>query len=463
MSNRTELMNSFIHGTPKRTMGSETEYTTGISQSLLERVDERLVAYYNDKNELWMKNGARLYIDFGKLVEYATPECTSGHQVLLHERVGQLAVRNVGDTIITTASVNPLTDELETMWRQIPTYKRTGYGLVTIGEGDDEIQKSDEISTGHHETYQTGLDAEDLDINRGFLEAYLATRIVWSGTGMVTTDGYQLSQKADAIDFQDGNDRVAHGLKIPFIYKGAGLVEIRTGEGNMSDWAIVQKFDMTSLVLRMMEHDDMPNQQLIIRGLETATFRAASRNPVAPVPSNVELLDAVEVQCVIAEHALQFAQRPDIDVPRAEINAAKQVLKACKQIHEYYFDDRDLSTLSDRIDWAAKLDKLRSRGISLGEITCANLVAVAHDLSWEDISYGSASERWYKARQKSVYSESDLRRHAMIPPSERARSRIDLIDSHEHQITRVDWDIVTLKDDSARYVEPSPWFKPSRP
>lgn len=459
MNDRTELMNSFIHGTPKRTMGSETEYTTGISKTLLERVDERLVAHYNDNDELWMKNGARLYIDYGKLVEYATPECSSGHQVLLHERVGQLAVRNVGDTITSIISRNPSVDDLGEPSRRLPVYKRTGYGLVSIGEGEDEIQKSNEISTGHHETYQTGLDADDLDINRGFLEAYLATRIVWSGTGMVTTDGYQLSQKADAIDFLYGNDRVAHGIKIPFIHKGMGLVEIRTGEGNMSDWAIVQKFDMTSLVLRMMEHDDMPNQQLIIRGMETATFRAASRNPVAPVPSNVELLDAVEVQCVIAEHALRFCERSDIDVPTSEINAAKQVLKACKQIHEYYFDDRDLSTLSDRIDWAAKLDKLRSRGISLGEITCANLVAVAHDLSWEDTSRGSTAERWYRARQKSVYSESDLRRHAMIPPTPRARSRIDLIESNEFQVTRVDWDVVTLRDDSARYVEPSPWFK----
>lgn len=433
-------------------MGSETEYTTGLSGSLIDRVDERYVSYYNDENELWMKNGARLYVDYGKLVEYATPECTSGQMVLLHERIGQLVVRNVGDIIVSVDGFDPLTDDLQISSKQLPTYKRTGYGLVTMGEGDDTIEKTNELSTGHHETYQTGLNAEDLDANSNFLYAYLATRIVWSGAGMVTADGYQLSQKADAIDFRDGNDLVAHGHKIPYRYKGAGLIELRTGEGSMSDWAIVQKFDMTSLIFRMIEHGDMPDSDLVMSGFESSAFKAASRNPLAAVPSDAELLDAVDVQRIIAEHALGFAERKEINVPRQEVNAAREVIKACQQIHAYYFDDADLSTISNRIDWAAKLDKLRSRGIDLGKATCSNLVAVAYDLSWEDTARDGMAARWYRSRQKNIFSENDARRNAMVPPSVRARSRVELIDSYESEIRRVEWDTVTLKDDSTHWV-----------
>ena len=126
MNDRTDLMNTFLQGTPRRTMGSETEYTTGLSGSLIDRVDERYVSYYNDENELWMKNGARLYVDYGKLVEYATPECTSGQMVLLHERIGQLVVRNVGDIIVSVDGFDPLTDDLQISSKQLPAYKRTG-------------------------------------------------------------------------------------------------------------------------------------------------------------------------------------------------------------------------------------------------------------------------------------------------------------------------------------------------
>jgi len=407
-------------------MGSETEYTTGLAGHLTTTVDPRLIAFANHEDEVWLKNGARLYIDHGDLLEYASPECMSGSQVLLHERIGQFVVRDLG----------ALVDDSESE-RRLPVYKRTGYGMAagTRRDGATIIQWPN-LSAGHHETYQTGLSSEALAYYRPFLEAYLATRIVWTGAGMVADDGYRLSQKAEAIDFRSW-ELTKHGKKTGLRYRGAGRVEIRTGEGNMSDWVIPRKFDMTSLVFRLMEHGQVPFNRIISEGFETDTFRNASRDPLDLILADDVRMDAIDVQARIAEYALEFATRHD--VPKDEIVAARDVLAICDDLNAYFMEYEDLSVLSDRLDWAAKLDKLRSRGIELGKVSCANLVAVAHDLSWEDTSRGGAAERWYRTRQPATFSEADVRRNLGNPPSARAKARIDAIREHGDSVSWVGW------------------------
>ncbi len=433
-------------------MGSETEYTTGMSEMLVDSVRPSLIAHVENEDELWLRNGGRLYIDKGidkaELVEYATPECTNGHQVLLHEKIGQQVVRNLG------AIVEIDTDEQNTepSYRQLPVYKRTGYGMA-VSEIDEKLKiiQWPNLSMGHHETYQTGLDQSELAFYRPFLEAYLATRVVWSGTGMVADDGFRLSQKAEAIDFY-GDGLITHGKKKAMRNRGRGLIEIRTGEGNMSDWAIRQKFDMTSLIFRLMEHRQVPFNGIIRQGMANAAFRGASRNPLAPLPSDGHRIDAIDVQQRIAEHAAAFAEKHG--APENELKAAHDIINACDDLNRYFMQDADLSIISDRIDWAAKLDKLRSRGIEVGRATCANLVAVAHDLSWEDVSLSGGANRWYKHRQPSVYDESDLRRNATIPPSARARNRVDLIDSYGDDVRSVSWDVITTHEGDSHWIDP---------
>ena len=450
MDAHAKMMRALQNGMPRRTMGTETEYTTRISESLEDAVDDRYVAHVNRADEVWTKNGGRMYIDFGTVVEYATPECTSGDQVLLHERIGQMVVRGLGDVMPPSGDVKSLKDSSDNnddqpkAERHWPVYKRTGYGLVV----NHHIRKSfpgktSEKTTGHHETFQTGLDKSESSYFRPFLEAYLATRIVWTGAGMVGPTQYLLSQKADAINFQ-GTSHTAHGHKRPMSNKGSGLLEIRTGEGSMSDWVIRNKANMTSLVLRLMEHQHVPFNDIIRPGYTNAAFRSTSHNPLTPLPTNGPRIDAIDLQARIAEHALAFGEKHG--APKHEIKAAGEVLKACEDLNGYFLGHNDLSVLSDRIDWAAKLAKMRTRGIELGKLTTANLVAIAHDLSWEDTSPHGAAERWYRRRQPATFSEQELRRNASIPPSTLAQQRVDMIKEYGKRITHVDWGCIILDD-----------------
>ncbi|GEM_PF-1886701 len=435
-------------------MGSETEYTTRLSAALDSRVDTRLVAYYADPNNLWLNNGARLYKDFGGVVEYATPEATSGLEVLLQERTGEAIVGQVADHLVhLDGSDVPVQEHV---------YKRTGYSDVypTLAESKDPLGLDEEndirimkgnVSTGHHETYQTGIAIGEMEQGSPaarFLNTYLATRIVWTGTGLVGPERFHVSQKAEAINFR-GDSLTDHGGKVPYRMKGDGLIEIRTGEGNMSDWAIATKFDMTSLVFRLIEHGDIPHKLTVMEGYETSAMRMTSRNPLSTLPSEYEAMNAIELQARIAEYALWFADKHSA-VPPHEIKAARAVKSVCEQLVLYFHDHGDITTVSDRIDWAAKLNKIQSRGFTLGEVTCRNLVAVYHDLAWEDVSQDSSSRRWYRVRHNNLVTPTDINRGKFAAPIGRAATRMRIIDHYDKEVKAVDWDIITLSND--RYV-----------
>jgi proteasome accessory factor A len=80
----------------ERVFGLETEY--GISLTVdgrrslpIEEVARRLfrnVVSWGRTSNVFLENGARLYLDVGSHPEYATPECGSALEAVVHERAG---------------------------------------------------------------------------------------------------------------------------------------------------------------------------------------------------------------------------------------------------------------------------------------------------------------------------------------------------------------------------------------
>lgn len=428
--------------TAPRLMGSETEYTTRFSGSLDSRVKPSLVSHYAGPDALWLNNGARMYIDYGGLAEYATPECSSGSELLRQERIGEYHMRKIGDVIIRT--LEPEFADLVAEPSHSPVYKRTGYARIVEEDPDGSVSviHRDTESAGHHETYQTSLDLTELNTSH-LLKSYLATRAVWSGPGLVAERGYELSQKSKALNFY-GNSRTAHGEKQLYRHKGSGLVEIRSGEGSMSDWVIRNKFDMTSLVLRMIESGVMLPSLSIQVHRENVSLQTTSAAPLAMQPTESGRYSAVDMQRIIAEEALIFAEKHG--APQHEIISAREVLQACLDVDAYLKGDTDISTISNRIDWAAKLHKIQSRSIAMGDITCKNLVAVAHDLSWEDIGPESSARRWYRKHQPDSLTDRDIKIAMTARPRGRAANRVDIINHYDLRVRGVDWDIIYIAD-----------------
>lgn len=447
----TYTPDDFRYDTPPRIMGSETEYTTDCVPSnwdLTPFISAEVESGFNGgHSDNWLGNGSRVYLEYGELIEYATPEVTSATSLLAYERTGETIVTEIAQNVIDDP------DEDFTVRPSTGVFKRTGYAPVDRGSNTPPIVK---MSTGHHENYITPLrinvvrKSQSASYAMKAAEAYLASRPVWSGSGIVTPNGYELSQKANMIDFYSLKE-VGDGEKTPLNTKGDGeallkRLEIRTGEGNMSEWAIIQKFAFTSLVIRLIEHGKFPESLFLRNGYGNDAMRRASQR--RKIMTIQEKMDAATHQRRIAEIALSFANKYP-NTPLEEKVAAQEVALACEQIEQIDEDWNGVSVVSDRVDWAAKLDFMRVLGTDT--ISMDNLQAVYFDLQWENLFGQSIAEAWYKKYGRtSVLSPLALERARVVPPPTRALARTSFLASHKKHI-HIDWHKVEVPGSEPHY------------
>lgn len=421
----------FYQCAPPRIIGAENEYTTTIDYvpDLDEHLDDALpgVSY---QREAWLRNGARVYQDCGTIIEYATPECLTASQVALHEKAGEQTIYDM---------IHKATDGTA------DTYKRTAYTSVKHN-GQQLLLPT---STGHHENYYTPLVSKDgimAEIYWGGLRAYLATRAIWAGTGIVTADGFGLHQKCRGSTFCENSDLTSHGSKKFLRSMIDHRLEVRGGDGNMSPWAIRQKFAMTSLVLRLIEHDMFPSSQFIIgdkSGADTA-IRSTSASPACPIETIEGFRTPTQIQRAIARAGLDLADRTSLEVPAEEVTAAHDIIAACDDIDEFLKNPDALEIISDHIDWAAKLHNMLSKGLGLRDITTNNLAAVQHDLTWEKLGVASPSARWYR-RNGNFLDDHAIKKAQHTPPETRAARRVAAASKPDSSTCGSSWDILRTR------------------
>lgn len=434
----------FFYDTPPRIMGSETEYNVDYLSKKCNFMPFFAEDEYfressrDDGNELWLENGARFYLDSGGVVEYATPETDSARSVVAYEKAGEHIVQDLADKMKGEPN---------------PTYKRSGYDNVSL-DGDVFLER---MTAGHHENYATPLysfehqGVEDHPVDRS-LKSYLATRAIWAGAGIVSNSGFALSQKLRSIDFTQHTKR-AGAFSMPkaaYIIesnKDFNRLEIRLGDGNMSEWAIQQKFALTSLMLRLIEHGSFP-EELYIENSVNHAFTTTLRN--GGVDTKSGRMTAATHQRHLAEAALGFAASHS-EVPTEEVEAAHEVIDACYDIDSLDRDLEGASMLSDRVDWAAKITYMRSQGVS--DFTTKNIRAVAFDLRWEDIKSTGIARRWYEQFYADrAVSEAEIAQARMVPPATRALARTAYLSSLAgHHPSSIHWHRVDHKGKFQRF------------
>src|SRR5258705_10449689 len=80
----------------RRIFGLENEYGVTctfrgqrrLSPDEVARYLFRRVVHWGRSSNVFLENGARLYLDVGSHPEYATPECDSGSDLVAHEKAG---------------------------------------------------------------------------------------------------------------------------------------------------------------------------------------------------------------------------------------------------------------------------------------------------------------------------------------------------------------------------------------
>src|SRR5665811_2394963 len=89
----------------RRIFGLENEYGVTctlrgqrrLSPDEVARYLFRRVVSWGRSSNVFLENGARLYLDVGSHPEYATPECDSPRQVVLHDKAGEQLLCNLAD------------------------------------------------------------------------------------------------------------------------------------------------------------------------------------------------------------------------------------------------------------------------------------------------------------------------------------------------------------------------------
>ena len=439
----------FAHGTPPRISGRETEITTLVSARMLLRGADKvptLSGYIQspDSPGIWTPDGGRLYSDIS-LLETATPECLSGRQTELHNRVGEHRINSLAEQAAKNCH--------DLACGTILASKRSGYVDVFDQKGELLMEQ---MSTGQHENYYSPLIAQAMSpIEREHyttaLASYLSTRGTWAGVGIVAGDGFRTTQKYNASLLRGSRSKTTHGSKIPIICREMeGRLEIRTGDGNMSSQVSADVIDVTSLVVRMVEHNAFP-EALLVPDLDL-TMRDSSI-PGRLIITNSGAMTGATHQRLIVEAGLEFASKHE-DTPNHEVVAAERVADICQYIDMFDGSTDTLELIVDDVEWAAKLMNIRKHLGNTATISSKNLDAVKRDLQWENLSpEKSIGRRWYASRG-DLFTEAEILKAAATPPNTRALARVTILQA-EQGITSLDWH--RIHADGRGYRLPDPY------
>src|SRR5512145_1878413 len=233
----------------RRIFGLENEYGITVTLRGQRRLspDEaarylfRRVVSWGRSSNVFLANGARLYLDVGSHPEYATPECDSILDLVTHDKAGERVLEQ-----LLVAASQQLRDE--------------GIrGSVYLFKNNTDSAGN---SYGCHENYLTSR-RDDLGHYAEVLIPFFVSRQIYAGAGKVlqTARGatYCIAQRAEHI--WEGVSSATTRSR-PIINtrdephadaERYRRLHVIVGDSNMNEWASYLKVGITDLVLRMVE------------------------------------------------------------------------------------------------------------------------------------------------------------------------------------------------------------------
>src|SRR6476646_3894692 len=291
----------------RRIFGLESEYGVTctfrgqrrLSPDEVARYLFRRVVHWGRSSNVFLENGARLYLDVGSHPEYATPECDKVMDLIAHDK----ARERILESLLAAAEVR-LHEE----------------GI----SGDVYLFKNNTDSAGNsygcHENYLVARQGEFARI-ADVLIPFFVTRQIYCGAGKVLHGprGAQfcISQRAEHI--WEGVSSATTRSR-PIINtrdephadaERFRRLHVIVGDSNMSEYTTFLKVGTTSIILRMLEEDSGPWRDLSlenpIRAIREISHDITCRRRVRL--ANGRELSAVEIQAEYLNRALRFAKR----------------------------------------------------------------------------------------------------------------------------------------------------------
>ena len=430
----------------KRIFGIENEYGVTctfhgqrrLSPDEVARYLFRRVVSWGRSSNVFLRNGARLYLDVGSHPEYATPECDALPSLVAHDKAGERILEG-----LVLDAEKRLHDE----------------GIA----GDIYLFKNNTDSAGNsygcHENYLVGRHGEFSRL-ADVLIPFLVTRQLICGAGKVlqTPRGavYCVSQRAEHI--WEGVSSATTRSR-PIINtrdephadaERYRRLHVIVGDSNMSETSTMLKVGSADLVLRMVEQGvtfrDLTLENPIRAIREISHDLSGSRSVRLAAGRTAS---ALEIQREYYGRAVDFIERTGGDP------MSKQVLELWGRTLDAV-EAGDLSRIDREIDWATKyqlIERYRAKhNLPLSSPRIAQLDLAYHDIQRNRGLYYLLQKRGAVDR---VTTDLAIFEAKNVPPqTTRAKLRGDFIRraQEKRRDFTVDWVHLKLNDQAQRTV-----------
>ena len=398
----------------------------------------RRVVSWGKSSNVFLQNGARLYLDVGSHPEYATPECDSVRSVITHEKAGERILEE-----LSKGAEKRLNEE----------------GI----EGKVYLFKNNTDSAGNsygcHENYLTNRNDKSLQYSE-VLIPFLISRQIYAGAGKVLQSGngamFCLSQRAEHIweSVSSATTRsrpIINSRDEPHAdAERFRRLHVIVGDSNMNEYASFLKVGACGLLLRMLEEPNIIFRNMTlenpIRAIREISHDLSCRKKVRL--TNGREMSALEMQKEFLEKAFKFAEMRDLNEEEVEV----------LQMWEYTLSglERDPLSLSSECDWVSKyhlVERYRKRhNLALGDPKVALLDLQYHDVNTDR---GLFYRMQKNGLTKNIVSDDGVQNAIENPPSTtRAKLRGEFIRraKEKRRDYTVDWVHLKLNDQAQRTV-----------
>ncbi len=434
-----------LHDMERRIFGIENEYGVTctlrgqrrLSPDEVARYLFRRVVSWGRSSNVFLENGARLYLDVGSHPEYATPECDALVDVVAHDKAGERILED-----LVKAAEERLVEE----------------GI----RGEIYLFKNNTDSAGNsygcHENY---LVTRRGDFQRMIdtLIPFFVSRQIYSGAGKLlqTARGtvFTLAQRAEHI--WEGISSATTRSR-PIINtrdephadaERYRRLHVIAGDSNMSEYVTFVKIGATAALLQMLEADVVFRDLTLenpIRAIREISHDPTCRRTVRL--ANGRELSALDIQWEYLERVMRFSRTSGFPA---------QVEQAIG-MWEYLLTglEKDPMSLSREIDWVMKyhlIERYREKhDLAMSSARLSLLDLAYHDVSRTRGPYYLLERRGMAER---VVTDEQIALATTNPPATtRARLRgsfIKAAKAKKRDFT-VDWVHLKLNDQAQRTV-----------
>src|ERR1700740_954371 len=259
----------------------------------------RRVVSWGRSSNVFLENGARLYLDVGSHPEYATPECDNIDDLVIHDKAGERILEN----LVTSAEARLREEGIR--------------GVVFLFKNNTDSAGN---SYGCHENSRTSR-RDDFGHYAEVLIPFLVSRQIYAGAGKVlqTARGamYCISQRAEHI--WEGVSSATTRSR-PIINtrdephadaERFRRLHVIVGDSNMSETTTLLKVGATDLILRMIEAGAVLRDALAldnpIRAIREVSHDVTGRTLIRL--ANGRELSALDIQYEYLNRAKDFTDK----------------------------------------------------------------------------------------------------------------------------------------------------------